>query len=121
MREDEERAWRCAHTAVYILYTYMCAPEVMALLTFKYFKGQHFDLIVLDVMLPEVDGFQLCEQIRLENLDVPIMFLTAKDGSVDRIMGLKKGADDYKAARMVAHHYNLRPAMSTHFLYLLFT
>ncbi len=62
---------------------------------FKYFKGQHFDLIVLDVMLPEVDGFQLCEQIRLENLDVPIMFLTAKDGSVDRIMGLKKGADDY--------------------------
>jgi two-component system, OmpR family, alkaline phosphatase synthesis response regulator PhoP len=62
---------------------------------FKYFKGQHFDLIILDVMLPEVDGFQLCEQIRLENLDVPIMFLTAKDASVDRIMGLKKGADDY--------------------------
>ncbi len=62
---------------------------------FKYFKGQHFDLIILDVMLPEVDGFQLCEQIRLENLDVPIMFLTAKDSSIDRIMGLKKGADDY--------------------------
>jgi two-component system alkaline phosphatase synthesis response regulator PhoP len=62
---------------------------------FRFFKGQHFDLIILDVMLPEVDGFQLCEQIRLENLDVPIMFLTAKDTSLDRVMGLKKGADDY--------------------------
>lgn len=62
---------------------------------FKLFKGQHFDLLILDVMLPEVDGFQLCEQIRLENLEVPIMFLTAKDASMDRVMGLKKGADDY--------------------------
>ena len=62
---------------------------------FKLFQGQHFDLLLLDVMLPEVDGFQLCEQIRLENLDVPIMMLTAKDTSLDRITGLKKGADDY--------------------------
>ena len=46
-------------------------------------------------MLPEVDGFQLCEQIRLENLEVPIMFLTAKDTTLDRVLGLKKGADDY--------------------------
>ncbi len=61
----------------------------------KYFRGQHFDLLILDVMLPEVDGFQVCEQIRLENLDVPIMFLTAKDASLDRVQGLKKGADDY--------------------------
>ncbi len=61
----------------------------------KFFRGQHFDLIILDVMLPEIDGFQICEQIRLENLDVPIMFLTAKDTSMDRVQGLKKGADDY--------------------------
>ena len=61
----------------------------------EFFRTQHFDLIVLDVMLPEVDGFQICEQIRLVNLDVPIMFLTAKDTSVDRVLGLKKGADDY--------------------------
>ncbi|MEM6723177.1 MAG: response regulator transcription factor, partial [Bacteroidota bacterium] len=61
----------------------------------KYFRGQHFDLIILDIMLPEVDGYQICEQIRLENLDVPIMFLTAKDASLDRVNGLKKGADDY--------------------------
>ena len=61
----------------------------------KYTKEQHFDLLILDVMLPEVDGFQICEQIRLTNMDVPIIFLTAKDTAQDRITGLKKGADDY--------------------------
>lgn len=61
----------------------------------KYVNEQHFDLLVLDVMLPEADGFQICEQIRLTNMDVPIIFLTAKDSTQDRITGLKKGADDY--------------------------
>jgi len=59
------------------------------------FNGQHFDLIILDVMLPEIDGYHICEQIRLTNLDIPIMFLTAKDTSIDKVHGLKKGADDY--------------------------
>lgn len=61
----------------------------------KFFREQHFDLIILDVMLPEVDGFQILEQIRLTNLEVPVIFLTAKDTALDRITGLKKGADDY--------------------------
>jgi len=61
----------------------------------KHFHEQHFDLVLLDVMLPEVDGFQVCEQIRLTNMKVPIMMLTAKDAALDRITGLKKGADDY--------------------------
>jgi len=61
----------------------------------KHFNEQHFDLIVLDIMLPEIDGFQVCEQIRLSNMDVPIIMLTAKDAAMDRIKGLKKGADDY--------------------------
>ncbi len=61
----------------------------------KLIAGQHFDLLILDVMLPEVDGFQICEQVRLTNMEVPIIFLTAKDTSIDRINGLKKGADDY--------------------------
>lgn len=61
----------------------------------KYINEQHFDLIVLDVMLPEVDGFQVCEQIRLTNNEVPIIFVTAKDSSADRIAGLKRGGDDY--------------------------
>ena len=61
----------------------------------QFFHEQHFDLLLLDVMLPEVDGFQICEQVRLTNMEVPVIFLTAKDASVDRITGLKKGADDY--------------------------
>lgn len=58
-------------------------------------SGQHFDLLLLDVMLPEVDGFSITEQVRLSNLEVPILLLTAKDTSQDRVTGLKKGADDY--------------------------
>ena len=59
--------------------------------------GQHFDLLLLDVMLPEMDGFAIAEQVRLSNTEVPILMLTARDQATDRIMGLKKGADDYLA------------------------
>jgi two-component system, OmpR family, alkaline phosphatase synthesis response regulator PhoP len=58
-------------------------------------QNQHFDLLLLDVMLPEIDGFQICEQVRLMDESTPIMFLTAKDSPSDRIQGLKRGADDY--------------------------
>lgn len=61
----------------------------------RVYGDQHFDLILLDIMLPEVDGLQLCEQIRLLNTEIPIIFLTAKDAGTDKIQGLKKGADDY--------------------------
>ncbi|MDO8969753.1 MAG: response regulator [Saprospiraceae bacterium] len=59
------------------------------------YAGQHFDLLLLDVMLPEVDGFDITEKVRLTNTEVPILLLTAKDMSQDRVTGLKKGADDY--------------------------
>lgn len=62
---------------------------------FQKFKNEHFDLLLLDVMMPEIDGFSLAEQIRLENTDIPIMMLTAKDTANDRVTGLKRGADDY--------------------------
>jgi two-component system, OmpR family, alkaline phosphatase synthesis response regulator PhoP len=61
----------------------------------RFFKAQHFDLLILDIMLPEMNGFEICEQVRLTNNEVPIIFLTAKDAPGDRIAGLKKGADDY--------------------------
>ncbi|MOA17406.1 Transcriptional regulatory protein YycF [compost metagenome] len=61
----------------------------------KLIKEERFNLVLLDVMLPEIDGFQVAETIRLQNFDVPILFLTAKNTSEDRVMGLKKGADDY--------------------------
>jgi two-component system, OmpR family, alkaline phosphatase synthesis response regulator PhoP len=58
-------------------------------------QKEHFDLIILDVMLPELDGITVCETIRLNNPDIPILILSAKNSSADRVLGLKKGADDY--------------------------
>jgi DNA-binding response OmpR family regulator len=54
-----------------------------------------YDAIVLDVMLPGVDGFKLCEQWRGEGLKTPILFLTARDDVADRVRGLDLGGDDY--------------------------
>ena len=59
------------------------------------FRQGRFDLIVLDVMLPEVNGFDICQTIRLEDNETPILFLTAKSSAQDRIKGLKIGGDDY--------------------------
>ncbi len=59
------------------------------------FKKQAFDLVILDVMMPETDGFTLCKKIRKLNPEVPVLFLTAKNSSSDKIEGLKLGADDY--------------------------
>jgi two-component system alkaline phosphatase synthesis response regulator PhoP len=61
--------------------------------TVKFRQGR-FDLIILDVMLPEINGFDICESIRLENSKVPILFLTAKSSNEDKLTGLKI-ADDY--------------------------
>ncbi len=58
-------------------------------------EQEYFDLIILDVMLPEVDGISITETIRVQNNDVPILILSAKNTSADRVLGLKKGADDY--------------------------
>lgn len=63
----------------------------------KRFKEEGFDLVVLDVMLPGMDGIKVCENIRLYNADIPILFLSAKNTGEDRILGLKKGGDDYLA------------------------
>lgn len=61
----------------------------------KAFREQKFDLVVLDIMLPEMDGLMVCEHIRLHDSDVPVLFLSAKNTPADRINGLRKGADDY--------------------------
>ncbi|MFW6162307.1 MAG: response regulator transcription factor [Planctomycetota bacterium] len=53
------------------------------------------DLILLDLMLPKVNGFEVCKQLRQKGMDVPIVMLTAKSQEVDKILGLELGADDY--------------------------
>jgi DNA-binding response OmpR family regulator/HPt (histidine-containing phosphotransfer) domain-containing protein len=54
-----------------------------------------YDLVVLDVMLPKLDGISLCRRARAEGYQMPILLLTAKDGSLDKVKGLDAGADDY--------------------------
>jgi two-component system alkaline phosphatase synthesis response regulator PhoP len=61
----------------------------------KAVQNEYFDLLILDVMIPEIDGFTVTQNIRLSNTEVPILILSAKDTGADRVMGLKKGADDY--------------------------
>ena len=58
-------------------------------------EQEYFDLIIMDVMLPGIDGISVTEHIRLQNNEVPILILSAKNTSADRVTGLKKGADDY--------------------------
>jgi two-component system alkaline phosphatase synthesis response regulator PhoP len=58
-------------------------------------QSEYFDLIILDVMLPGVDGISVTETIRVQNNEVPILILSAKNASSDRVLGLRKGADDY--------------------------
>jgi two-component system, OmpR family, alkaline phosphatase synthesis response regulator PhoP len=54
-----------------------------------------FDIIVLDLMLPKLDGMEVCKQLRQRNIMTPILMLTAKDDEFDKVLGLELGADDY--------------------------
>lgn len=61
------------------------------------FKSQRPDLVCLDVMMPELDGYEVCKQIRYLNQQIPLIFLTAKAEEIDTVVGLELGADDYIA------------------------
>jgi two-component system, OmpR family, alkaline phosphatase synthesis response regulator PhoP len=58
-------------------------------------QNEYFDLLIVDIMLPELDGIAVTETVRVHNNEVPILILSAKNTSADRVLGLKKGADDY--------------------------
>ena len=58
---------------------------------------EHPDLVILDVMLPKMNGFEVCKEIRRRKIDVPVLMLSAKNTEIDKIMGLDLGADDYIA------------------------
>jgi two-component system, OmpR family, response regulator VicR len=62
---------------------------------FEMITGQTYDLLILDVMLPKMDGYTLAGKIREKDPDIPILFLTARSTKEDRIHGLRIGADDY--------------------------
>jgi two-component system, OmpR family, response regulator VicR len=58
-------------------------------------KNSRWDLVLLDIMLPSLDGFEVCRRARMSGINVPILFLTARGDDVDQVLGLGLGADDY--------------------------
>jgi len=62
---------------------------------FNHTNREEFDLIILDIMLPDMDGFEICRRLRARGNDVPIIMLTARQEISDRVTGLDLGADDY--------------------------
>jgi two-component system response regulator CssR len=59
--------------------------------------SEHPDIWVLDIMLPDIDGFELIDKIKEDNNNIPVVFISARDEDLDRITGLEKGSDDYIA------------------------
>lgn len=71
-------------------------------------KAIQFDLIILDIMMPKLDGLEVCRRIRATGSRVPILFLTARSSDADRLLGLKVGADDYIAKPFLLEELILR-------------
>ena len=67
----------------------------------KLWQREHFDLLVLDLMLPGEDGLSICRRLRGGHDNTPIIMLTAKAEEIDRIVGLEMGADDYLSSRSI--------------------
>ncbi|MFC6805803.1 response regulator transcription factor [Methylophaga thalassica] len=58
-------------------------------------KQHQYDLLIIDRMLPDMDGLTICQRVRKQNADIPILFLTAVDDTQEKVAGLRAGADDY--------------------------
>lgn len=71
-------------------------------------RTMQFDLVILDVMMPKLDGLEVCKRLRATGSRVPILFLTAKSSDADRLLGLKVGADDYLAKPFLLEELILR-------------
>src|SRR5262245_59919361 len=61
----------------------------------RVFPQEKFDLILLDIMMPKTSGYDVCRELRARGARVPVLFLTAKGEEIDKVVGLKLGADDY--------------------------
>ncbi len=71
-------------------------------------QKQNHDLILLDLMLPGMDGLEICKQLRKENVSTPIIMLTAKSQDFDKVIGLELGADDYITKPFHSHELRAR-------------
>ena len=88
---------RLAETLAEALSDQLYTVDIAAngLLAWDYVKSLDYDLVLLDVMLPELDGITLCQQLRSQGYRMPILMITARDTVSDKITGLDAGADDY--------------------------
>ncbi|XWJ92358.1 response regulator transcription factor [Phytobacter ursingii] len=87
-------------------YTLIAAPDGRAALT-SYHREMP-DFVLLDIMMPEMDGYAVCREIRRHNEHIPIIFLSAKDEEIDRVVGLELGADDYISKPFGIHELRAR-------------
>jgi two-component system response regulator RegX3 len=94
---EDEAAIRNGLMDVFVYHGYDVDAAVDGLEGLEKALSGQFDLILLDVMLPSMNGFDICNQIRAQDRDQPIIMLTAKSGDDDIIQGLSLGADDYVA------------------------
>jgi len=92
-----EDDFRLAETLAEALSDQLYTVDIAAngLLAWDYVKNLDYDLVLLDVMLPGLDGITLCQQLRSQGYRMPILMITARDTVSDKITGLDAGADDY--------------------------
>lgn len=74
---------------------YHVSSAIDGLKGFSMANEQSFDLIILDIMLPKMNGFEVCKRLRQSGITTPVLILTAKSQEVDKVLGLEIGADDY--------------------------
>lgn len=74
---------------------YVVTPAVDGAQALKLYPQDAYDLLLLDVMMPKMSGYDVCRELRAREVQVPILFLTAKGEEIDKVVGLKLGADDY--------------------------
>src|ERR1041384_7853536 len=74
---------------------YAVTPASDGAQALRLFPQEKFDLVVLDIMMPKASGYDVCRDLRARGARVPVLFLTAKGEEVDKVVGLKLGADDY--------------------------
>jgi DNA-binding response OmpR family regulator len=74
---------------------YSVSYEEDGIIALETILSEEFDIILLDIMLPGINGLDICKRVRFENINTPIIILTAKDTEIDKVVGLELGADDY--------------------------
>lgn len=74
---------------------FFCEQANDAATGLSFLKQHQYDLLIIDRMLPDMDGLTICQRVRKQNTDIPILFLTAVDDTQEKVAGLRAGADDY--------------------------